>query len=454
MSRARRNDLRSRSDDARPAHAPPDVERPPDVPPPDPRAIADVADIPVPRGHRIVCVSDLHLRPARTDASGWAVPHLIRALDALEGPATLVLLGDVLEMWFVQPPDGSGSLEAHDDLVAAVRRFQARPSRSVVYVIGNHDARLAWDGGLLETVRDRLGCVFALSAELVPDGDGGRVRVEHGHAHDPANAFRDPRDPRESPLGMHLVEEVLPELAFAQRGVLDGVEGLANPRTFPGFLSSRYFYRRLLGVAGWIVVPLALLYLGRLAASMALVLSGNERLGLDAALGARFIGLDAAQLGVLLAVSFLAIQAARRQWREGASAVASRRGATQNANTRDAARDLVARGGYAGMVAAHTHHSELSEMPGGFYANTGSCTRVIDRVHARLRLPAVYLPRLQLSWIVLEWQDDWSVRLFAARRTSEGASRLERLAAAPDARRLAADPVEVARWPDGPLLPE
>ena len=316
-----------------PAHAPPDVERPPDVRPPDPGAIADVADIPVPRGHRIVCVSDLHLRPGRTDASGWAVPQLVRALDALDGPATLVLLGDVLEMWFVQPPDGSGSLEAHDDLVAAVRRFRSRPARSVVYVIGNHDARLAWDGGLLETVRDRLGCVFAFSAELIPDGDGRRVRVEHGHAHDPANAFRDPRDPRESPLGMHLVEEVLPELAFAQRGVLDGVEGLANPRTFPGFLSSRYFYRRLLGVAGWIVVPLALLYLGRLAASMALVLSGNERLGLDAALGARFIGLDAAQLSVLLAVSFLAVHAARRQWHEGESAQARirRRGAEHGA---------------------------------------------------------------------------------------------------------------------------
>lgn len=92
---------------------------------------------------------------------------------------------------------------------------------------------------------------------------------------------------------------------------------------------------------------------------------------------------------------------------------------TQNANTRDAARHLVARGGYAGMVAGHTHRCELSEVPGGFYANTGSCTRVIDRVRARFRLPAVYLPRLQLSWIVLECEDDWSVRLFAARRTSE-----------------------------------
>jgi UDP-2,3-diacylglucosamine pyrophosphatase LpxH len=454
MTRAWRNERRSRSQERQPVRPPPDVERPPDVPPPDPGAIVDVAEVRVPRGHRVACVSDLHLRPGRTDASAWAVPQLVRALDAVEGPATLLLLGDVLELWFVQPPDGPGSLAAHEDFVEAVDRFRSGPGRGVIYVIGNHDARLAWDRGLLETIRGRLRCEFAFAAELVPDDDGRRVRVEHGHAHDPANAFRDPRDPRESPLGMHLVEEVLPELAFAQRGVLDGVDALANPRTFPGFLSSRYFYRRLLGVAGWIVVPLALLYLARLTASMALVLSGNERLGLDVALGARFIGLDAAQLGVLLAVSFLAVHVARRQWREGASVVAASRGATQNAKSRDAARDLVSGGGYAGMVAGHTHRCELSEVPGGFYANTGSCTRVIDRVRARLHLPAVYLPRLQLSWIMLEAHDEWSVRLFAARRASAGSSRLERLAAGPDARGLATDPVEVARWPDGPLLPE
>lgn len=239
------------------------------------------------------------LRPARTDPSGWAVPQLVRALDSFECPGTLLLLGDVLEMWFVQPPDGSGSLAAHEDLVAAVDRFRSRPARTVVYVIGNHDARLAWDGRLLEKIRDRLRCVFAFSAELIPDGSGRRVRIEHGHAHDPSSL------------------------------------AAATP--------------------GW--------------------------------------------------------------WR------ATR--ATANCPRCQA-----------------------------FYANTGSCTRVIDRVRARFRLPAVYLPRLQLSWIVLECEDDWSVRLFVARRTSEGASRLDRLATAPDARRLATDPVEVARWPDGPLLPE
>jgi hypothetical protein len=244
------------------------------------------------------------------------------------------------------------------------------------------------------------------------------------------------------------------ELAFAQRGVLDGVEGLANPRTFPGFLSSRYFYRRLLGVAGWIVVPLALLYLGRLTASLALVFSGDERLGLDAALGARFIGLDRRSW---------ASWSPSRSWRStphdanggrARPAIAARRGVTQNEKTRDAARDLVSLGGYAGMVAAHTHHCELSEVPGGFYANTGSCTRVVDRVRARVHLPAVYLPRLQLSWVVLEANGGWSVRLFAARRTSDGSSRLVRLAAAHDVRGLATDRVEVARWPDGPLLLE
>jgi UDP-2,3-diacylglucosamine pyrophosphatase LpxH len=433
----------------------PEVEHRPIVPPPDPGAIVDVLELRVPNGHHVFCVSDLHLRPTPTEASTWAVPELVRALDAMEGPATLLLVGDVLEMWFVQPPDGEGSLAAHEDLVQAIRRFGSRTDRRVVYAIGNHDARLGWDGLLLGAIRDRLRCTFAFAVELIPDGVPGepRVRVEHGHESDPANAFHDPRDPGESPLGMHLVEEVLPEVGFAERGTLQGMDALANPRTFPGFISSRYFYRKVLGLAGWIVVPLSLLYVGRILASIALVLSGNPRLGLDSLLGARFIGFDLLQLALVAAFTVVAVHVARKSWREGSQAVATKRGETQNSNTRAVASELVSRG-YAGMVAAHTHHCELSELPGGFYANTGSCTKVVDKAEARLRMPSVYLPRLQLAWVVLEPGQPWSVSLVAARRSAEGATRLERLVTTPEARHLATDPAEVARWPGGPMLPE
>jgi UDP-2,3-diacylglucosamine pyrophosphatase LpxH len=448
-----------RGDGPSPGHggdraAVPDVEEPPEIAPPPRRAIQDVLEITVDSGHRVVCVSDLHLRPTRTDASAWAASVLIKALDSMAGPATLVLVGDVLELWFIQPPDGPGSLGAHADLVQAIARFRAEPGRRVVYVLGNHDARLAWDGALLTAVHDRLGCEFAFAAELVAaDRSGGRIRVEHGHAHDPANAFHDPRDPRESPLGMHLVEEILPDLHFMERGALEGMDALSNPRTFPGFLSSRYFYRRVLGIAGWIVVPLALLYLARILASLILIATGQTESGLHAALGQRFLGLDTLQLAVLVGVTLVAVQVARRGWRQGSEAVAERRGSTQNANTRSAAERLVERG-YAGMVAAHTHRCELTEVGTGFYVNTGSCTKVIDRVRARLHLPSVYLPRLQLSWVTIELVDGWRVDLIAARRSASGASRLERLAARSDQRNLAADPSRVARFPGGPFLAE
>ena len=432
----------------------PDVEQPPDVAPPPAGAIEDLLEIPVDPGSRVLCVSDLHLRPTRNEASSWAASELVRALDSVDGPATLVLVGDVLELWFIQPPDGPGSLEAHDDLVQAITRFRAQPGRRVVYVLGNHDARLAWDGDLLEAVGKRLGCEFAFAVELFAgDDSSGRVRIEHGHAHDPANAFHDPRDPRESPLGMHLVEEILPDLHFMERGALEGMDALSNPRTFPGFLSSRYFYRRVMGIAGWIVVPLALVYVLRILASLILIASGQAKSGLHTALGQRFLGLDTIQLAVLVAVTLLAVHVARRGWREGSEAVAERRGTTQNAKTRSAAQQLVEHG-YAGMVAAHTHRCELTQVGAGFYANTGSCTKVIDRVRARLHLPPVYLPRLQLSWVTIEHANGWRVDLVAARRSASGASRLERLVARSDQRNLATDPDLVARFPDGPFLPE
>ncbi len=428
------------------------------MPPPDPDRIADVLEVTVTPGHQVLCVSDLHLRPERTTASSWAIPELAKALDDFEGPGTLILNGDVLEMWFIQPPDGIGSLEAHGDLIAAVARFRTGPERRVIYVIGNHDGRLGWDGELLEGVAHRLGCEFAFAAELVHGagraGNERRVRVEHGHAYDPANAFHDPRDPAESPLGMHLVEEIMPEAAGLSRGALDGFDRLADPRSFMRFVSSRYFYRRLIGVAGWIVIPLTLLYLLRIIASLIVIVFSSPRAGINDALGAKFLGLDTVQLMILAAIVTVAALWARRSWQEGSAAVAGKRGRTPNTNTRAACESFVA-GGYAGMVSAHTHRAELSPVTGGFYANTGSCSEVIARVPARLKLPAVFLPRLQLYWVVLEaHQNGWEVQLFAARRHAEGATRIERLVAGRAQRHLATDPAQVAQWPSGPFLHE
>ena len=364
----------------------PDVEQPPDVPPPSPGAIKDLLEVPVDPGQRVLCVSDLHLRPTRTDASSWAASELVRTLDSLDGPATLVLIGDVLELWFIQPPDGTGSLEAHEDLVRAIARFREEPARRVVYVLGNHDARLAWDGGLLAEVGDRLGCEFAFAVELSGgDGSSGRVRIEHGHAYDPANAFHDPRDPRESPLGMHLVEEILPTCTSWSAGRSREWTRCPTPAR------SRDSCRRDTSIGASSGSPAG-------SSSPRVRLPGahprladpdRDRSGGDRAPRRARSAVPRARhdpARVLVAVTLVAVHVARRGWREGSGSGRRTRGTTQNANTRNTAEQLVARG-YAGMVAAHTHRCELTEVGTGFYANTGSCTKVIDRVQRDCTCP-------------------------------------------------------------------
>src|SRR3990172_577727 len=71
--------------------------------------VPDLISVDVPRGQRVLVVSDMHLWPKPNDASKWAAPQVARVFDEWQGPGLLVLAGDILEMWFVQPPDPEGS---------------------------------------------------------------------------------------------------------------------------------------------------------------------------------------------------------------------------------------------------------------------------------------------------------------------------------------------------------
>ena len=63
---------------------------------------------------------------------------------------------------------------------------------------------------------ERLGGVtIALAVDaVVSTGEGERrVRIEAGHRFDERFALRDPRSPVDTPLGAHVMAEVLPSLA-------------------------------------------------------------------------------------------------------------------------------------------------------------------------------------------------------------------------------------------------
>ena len=158
-------------------------------------------------------------------------------------------------------------------------------------------------------------------------------------------------------------------------------------------------------------------------------------------------------LGYGAAVDLIVIAAivgilVRRAWLSISALALDDRGYGQNSAARQRAVDLVA-DGYYGFISGHTHHPELAATGGGFYANSGSCTSVVEGIGGRFGLPPAYVRNQQICWLeIAEGQAD----LVSARIEMPGATRLERFAA--HGRNPHSDtPVRVASWPAGPDWP-
>ncbi|HEX3621056.1 MAG TPA: phosphatidylglycerol lysyltransferase domain-containing protein [Acidimicrobiales bacterium] len=413
--------------------------------------VRDVVQVDVPAGGRVVVASDIHLAPTPTSASAAAAVELTAILDAWVGPGLVVFAGDLFELLADGIVDPAPALAAHPRLRDAVAGFAAEPDRRVVCLVGNHDGRLAWDGAAAATVAAGLGAELALAAELSVDtGRGCRaVRVEHGHRFDPANAFADPRSPHDTPLGQHVVQEVLPTLQGASKEWLEGIEDLSDPVMFPAFMASRVVYRRLAGYVWWLLLPLlaaVVLEVPAVEAALRATGEGSRMAAWPDRLLIWGAGMAAvvAVLGVALAV------VANRAW-VGISSSLGKRGWAQNDAARADARRLVGQG-WAGLITGHTHHAELTMLEGGFYANTGCCTRVVDQIPGRVGLPPVFLPHRQLAWVELEAGADLHVRLLHAQVPQPGGTRLER-AVGRRPKLVDARPSVVASVPPGPSWP-
>src|SRR5262249_1630853 len=152
-----------------------------------------------------------------------------------EGPGVVVLAGDVLDL---VPGDGAttaATLRTHRELGAAARAFTREPDRELIYLIGNHDGRLAWDACAAEQVAQGLRARLALTADLRFETARGwrTVRVEHGHRFDPANAFSDARNPHDTPIGYHVANDIVPALVPRTGKWLAGLQRLNEPLALP-----------------------------------------------------------------------------------------------------------------------------------------------------------------------------------------------------------------------------
>jgi UDP-2,3-diacylglucosamine pyrophosphatase LpxH len=409
--------------------------------------VAELLDVPIPPDGKVIAISDLHLPPERTVVSGRCCEVLSRRLAAETGPLTVVLAGDIVEMLAFPGATAAEILEAHDDLCLALARVTERGGQ-VIYTVGNHDGDLAWDLKAADAVRDITGAKLCLAADLRLPG-GERIRVEHGHQLDPYNCFHDSRNPLDTPLGHHIVREVIPKIEWLGRDWLNGLHEMADPADFPSFVASRLVYRKLVRHLWWLVLlpivtfVLVLPELGRVRnrfPGTAGVLHDVEILAYGAAV-------DIAIIALILAI------VSRRAWTSISGLALAGRGYSQNSAARQRADDLIAEG-YTGFLSGHTHHPELHAHGSGFYANAGSCTSVVEAIDTMRGMPPVYLRTQQLSWleIIPDGNRPCRAQLQSARVAMPGATRLEGFMAAARNPHSSA-PCSVAAWPDGPDWP-
>src|ERR1700761_8192815 len=422
----------------------------------------DRLNVHVAAGGKVIAISDLHLPPERTAVSGRSCEVLSRRLAAEPGPLTVVLAGDIVEMLAYPGRSAADVLDAHDDLCRALVKVTERGGH-VIYTVGNHDGDLAWDLKAATAVHDATGAKLCLAADLTfPNGT--KIRVEHGHQVDPYNCFHDPRNPLDTPLGHHIVREVIPKLERIGRDWLTGAHEMADPADFPSFIASRLVYRKLIRHLWWLILAPIVLF--------ALVLPQVGRVGDRYPDAGRWLH-DGEILGYGALVDILVIAlvvgiVSRRAWVSLSGLALAGRGYSQNSAARERADALIAEA-YTGYLSGHTHPPELHAHGDGFYGNTGSCTSVVEAIDTIVGMPPVYLRTQPLSWLEItavpsggESQDQSSERLRvrrsrhgqlkSARVELPGATRFERFLAAARNPHSSA-PKAVASWPEGPDWP-
>lgn len=407
--------------------------------------VADLLVLHVPAGGRVLAASDVHLGG---HGSHRPVEDLIDAIEHTSGPGVLVLTGDILELVAGEVRDVRTTLEEESRLTGAVRAFAACEGRRVVYLLGNHDSRLAWDSGAAAAVTEAFCCDLALALELkIETGQGvKRVQVEHGHRLDPANCYTDPRDPLDIPMGIRVLQQLTP--AVHKYAYFNDADTLPDPLSFPRFIASRLAYRRFARHLKWLVVPFLVAILLKLPLTLSLF--SRSRIGARIAHWPdRFLflgGLVVADLVLVIAALALAAYAV---WEAISTAALDPRRGRNDIVRADALARI--RDGYAGMITGHSHLAELTPLGDGFYANTGCCAEVLEEARARVGPLPVFRPVRQASWIELEAGSDLHVRLVRGRQPMPAGSALERL----NVRRERSDPrpCVVASLPGGAVWP-
>jgi UDP-2,3-diacylglucosamine pyrophosphatase LpxH len=329
---------------------------------------------------------------------------LFGSLDDHDGPVELVLAGDFFDfLRIAEVPDGETRASAtmsrpeYRELFAALQQFASGENRRVVYLPGNHDAEAWWNREIRgELEREGLVHEFALSYSATFESHAERiVYCEHGNQFDPTNTFRDYDNPLDTPLGDHVVTDLLPRLPAgweSEGGNLRDVDRVFPLAGIAQWLAGRLYYVTVTRIVLWLLLPLLVLY-----AAHALVQGGSSadvllELAYDIAAILLVFGLFLFIAGRATS-RFIRSSAARAGVTDEAGLIRSRLEAGEPPPLADPLT-----GEIAVFVSGHTHAPALTRLGGpggrqGAIVNSGCWLRQLQPVPAHLGAPPVYVSR-------------------------------------------------------------
>jgi UDP-2,3-diacylglucosamine pyrophosphatase LpxH len=378
----------------------------------------------------LVFLSDTHIGGAAGSEIFDSAPELTALLEDLaghQGPVELVLVGDFLDLLRMGEPGRGEDLVAatlarpdYRELFASLRRFAAAPGHRVVYVVGNHDAELWWNPEVRRTLHQAgLVQAFALSyAASFASQPGRLVYCEHGNQFDPANTLVDYANPLDTPVGAHVVTELVGPIgagAAVARGLdLREVRYVFPLAARPGpaeWVAGRIFYQFVGQLLRWLLILLALLVVAYVAYAGLAVVLGRASGGSQAL---RSFLLEATyNLAVLLFAFAVVVLISRRTAADAVATLATRFSwlapGPERTKEETAIRRLLEDGRPPPMaadglnpepavfVSGHTHAPAVSELARAdgrttVIVNTGCWLRQLQPVPARLGGPPVFVP--------------------------------------------------------------
>lgn len=381
---------------------------------------------------------------------------LFTELAAHAGPVELVLAGDFFDcLRIASVPPGANRVSAtlarpeYAALFAALRRFAATDGKRVVYIPGNHDAEVWWNGDIRKTLLDG-GFVheFLLSyAAVYTSAAEQAIYCEHGNEFDDANRKQNYDDPLDSPLGDHIVTEIIPRLPqghAADALQLREIDHVFPLDSIPQWIAGRLFYTLVTQLVRWLLLPLLVAYVAFEIAAYLLGVGGHEITTLFLRIGII--------VGLLLVVFGVFFLVARRQANRSIASAPLRPSEADVIRKRLAdgvapplAGNLSAR--IAVFVSGHTHAPALAEVRGGsapvVVVNSGCWLRQLQPLRAHFHAPQVFFNRFVQTHVRVSRSSEGTVvELWEHPRPVRQAMRLvERLAIVG---RLPADPARGA----------